>query len=64
MVDFGWLICKSQICLVDPVAQQRRSSNPFRHSLGKRTLIASGMILQTEILVNLQQTLLVRDAFQ
>src|SRR5438132_9085505 len=40
------------------------SSFPFLHLLRERTLRAIGIVLQTKVFVNLEQTLPVRDRFQ
>ena len=37
---------------------------PFLHLFGERTLRAIGVVLQAKVFVNLQQTLLVCDAFE
>ena len=39
-------------------------SRPLRHLLGEGALRAIGIILQTEVFVNLQKSLLMRDRFQ
>lgn len=40
------------------------NSFPFPHLLRERAMRAIGIILHTKVLVNLEQTLLVRDSFQ
>ena len=37
---------------------------PFRHLFGEQALRAIGIILHTEVLINLEQTLLVCDSFK
>ena len=47
--------------LVAPRLFASKASCPFSHLLGKRTLRAVGVVLQAKVLVDLKQTLLVRQ---
>jgi hypothetical protein len=48
-------------CIAASTLQRFNRSHPFLHPLGERALRAIGIVLNTKILVDLEQTLLVRD---
>jgi hypothetical protein len=51
-------------CFAASILKRFNRSYPFLHLLGKRTLRAIGIVLHTKILINLEQTLLMRDGSQ
>jgi hypothetical protein len=47
--------------LQDSITSLLHRLSPLRHLFGERTLRAIGIVLQTEVFINLQQPLLTRD---